>query len=143
MRHPRWRVPFSRGGIPDSAGSRPLEEESGLSAVRNFLRSAFSAPPIRLAFLPLAFRFIASLLSPFFRLLPSSFRFRWRDDSIAYRKGRFCTRVTGNVPSKLYPRERARDRYVVFHDVPAPRTRIAASMTVIMRIMSGCEGMIH
>jgi len=80
-----------------------IEASRSLSAVRNFLRSAFPRAANPIAFFPLRFPFYRLPPVPPSPLLPSSFRLCSRHEPIAYRKGRFCTRVTGNVPGKLYP----------------------------------------
>jgi len=105
MRHPRWRVPFLHGGA-DSAGS---------CLSRNTPRPRVVDP---IAF----FRFPFYRFSPDppfapFPSLASNFGLCLGDDSIAYRKGRFCTRVTGNVPLANFIDEgkRAPGSYVVFH----------------------------
>jgi len=120
MRHPRWRLPFSRGGT-DSAGSRPLE-----AFPRCVISSArlSPAPPIRLPFFPFAFRFIAFLLSPplhYSLRVSGSVRGTSRSHTgkAAFVRALPVTCLVNSIREG----KRARDRSVVSHSVPTPRTR--------------------
>lgn len=83
-----------------------------------------SGPVLSRSVLSFPFRSVLSFTSPIPLSFSLSFSFRSELHrgsliAVAYRKGRFCTRVTGNTP--LTPSIKVSggcDRYVVFHGAP-------------------------